>query len=185
MECCQEELDKGFLEFSNAVKRVGEPRTHKVKNSYGVYDGFKYYRKNRPKESKYVLTESQYFSIIRKVNKLIGDSLIDGEDITLPYRLGRLEIRKYEARITVHGKKIRTNLPIDWDRTLKLWYEDKESYKNKTLIKVEEKEIYKVYYNRNVADSRDKPCIRGCLKSLSNMSRMFVYCSAILKCFIS
>ena len=47
-------------------------------------------------------------------------------------------------------------MPIDWDRTLKLWYEDEESYKNKTLIKVEEKEIYKIYYNRNVAEFTNK-----------------------------
>ena len=156
MKAHQEEKNKGLTDFLNSIKRVNEPRIHKVKNSYGVYDGFKYYRKNRPKGHKYVLTESQYCSIIRRVNELLGEALINGEDVTLPYRLGRLEIRKYEARITTDGKKVRTNLPIDWDRTLKLWYEDKESYKNKTLIKVEEKEIYKVYYNRNVAEFTNK-----------------------------
>ena len=155
-ECSQEELNSDFQEFSNSIKRVNDSRVHKVKNSYGVYDGFKYYRKNKPKEHKYILTESQYFSIIRKVNELLGESLINGEDIILPYRLGRLEIRKYKARITIDGNKIKTNLPVDWDRTLKLWYEDKESYKNRTLIKVEEKEIYKVYYNRNVAEFKNK-----------------------------
>ena len=148
--------DMTYEEFKFNVQHLNSLRIHKVKNSYGVYDGFKYYRKNKPKEHKYVLTESQYFSIIRRVNELLGESLINGEDVTLPYRLGRLEIRKYEARITTDGKKVRTNLPIDWDRTLKLWYEDKESYKNKTLIKVEEKEIYKVYYNRNVAEFTNK-----------------------------
>ena len=148
--------DMTYEEFKFNVQHLNSLRIHKVKNSYGVYDGFKYYRKNRPKEHKYVLTESQYFSIIRRVNELLGEALINGEDVTLPYRLGRLEIRKYEARITTDGKKVRTNLPIDWDRTLKLWYEDKESYKNKTLIKVEEKEIYKVYYNRNVAEFTNK-----------------------------
>lgn len=153
---CQEEIDKGFSEFSNSIKKVNKSRTHKVNNSYGVYDGFKYYRKNRPKEHKYTLTESQYFSIIRKVNELLGKELISGADIILPCRLGRLEIRKYEAKITTDGKKIKTNLPIDWDRTLKLWYEDEESYKNKTLIKAEEKEIYRVYYNKNIADYKNK-----------------------------
>ena len=148
--------DMTYEEFKFNVQHLNSLRIHKVKNSYGVYDGFKYYRKNRPKEHKYVLTESQYFSIIRRVNELLGEALINGEDVTLPYRLGRLEIRKYEARITTDGKKVRTNLPIDWDRTLKLWYEDKESYKNRTLIKVEEKEIYKVYYNRNVAEFKNK-----------------------------
>ena len=100
-ECSQEELNNDFREFSNSIKRVNDSRVHKVKNSYGVYDGFKYYRKNKPKEHKYILTESQYFSIIRKVNELLGESLINGEDIILPYRLGRLEIRKYKARITI------------------------------------------------------------------------------------
>ena len=148
--------DMTYEEFKFNVQHLNSLRIHKVKNSYGVYDGFKYYRKNRPKEHKYVLTESQYFSIIRRVNELLGEALINGEDVTLPHRLGRLEIRKYEARITTNGKKVRTNLPIDWDRTLELWYEDEESYKNKTLIKVDEKEIYKVYYNRNVAEFTNK-----------------------------
>lgn len=142
--------------FRRKILKIDEHRVHKVRNSYGIYDGYKYYRRNKPKEHKYILTESQYFFITRRVNKLLGELLINGEDITLPYRLGRLEIRKYEAKITTDGKKIKTNLPIDWDRTLKLWYEDKESYKNKTLIKVEEKEIYKIYYNRIIAEYKNK-----------------------------
>lgn len=153
---CQEEVDKDFSEFACQIKKVKGTRVHKVKNSYGVYDGFKYYRKNKPKESQYVLTESQYFSIIRKINKLLGELLINGNDVTLPYRLGRLEVRKYNATITIHDNKIKTNLPIDWYKTLKLWYEDKESYKNKTLIKAEEKELYKIYYNRNLARYNNK-----------------------------
>ena len=143
-------------EFLNKVKKVKGPRNHKVKNSYGIYDGFKFYRKNRPKDSKYVLTESQYFAITRRVNEYLVEALASGEDVILPYRLGRIEVRKYESRITWDGKKVKSNLPIDWDKTLKLWYEDEEAYKNKTLIKVEEKEIYKIYYNRNLADYTNK-----------------------------
>lgn len=145
-----------WSKFRSSVLKLHNNRIHAVKNSYGVYDGYKYYRKNKPKQHKYILTESQYFSIIRKVNELLGEALVNGEDVILPHKLGKLEIRKYEARITIDGKKIKTNLPIDWDRTLKLWYEDKESYENKTLIKAEEKEIYKIYYNRNVAEYNNK-----------------------------
>lgn len=143
-------------EFLNKVRKVKESRNHKVKNSYGIYDGYKFYRKNKPKDPKYVLTESQYFAITRKVNKFLAEALSKGEDVILPFRLGRIEVRKYESRITWDGKKVKSNLPIDWDRTLKLWYEDKEAFKNKTLIKVEEKEIYKVYYNRNIAEYKNK-----------------------------
>lgn len=64
-----------YEEFRGLVNKVKGSRHHKIKNSYGVYDGYKFYRKTKPKESKYILTESQYFSIIRKVNKLLADLL--------------------------------------------------------------------------------------------------------------
>ena len=143
-------------EFLNKVRKVKESRNHKVKNSYGIYDGYKFYRKNKPKDPKYVLTESQYFALTRKVNEFLVEALSKGEDVILPFRLGRIEVRKYESRITWDGKKVRSNLPIDWDRTLKLWHEDEKAYKNKTLIKIEEKEIYKIFYNRNLADYTNK-----------------------------
>lgn len=142
--------------FRRKVLRLTDTKIHKVRNSYGVYDGFKYYRTHRPNEHKYVLTESQYFSIIRKVNDLLRESLVNGEEVTFPHRLGRLEIRKYTAKMSLKDGKLKTNLPIDWDKTLKLWAEDEESYKNKTLVRAEEKEVYRVFYNRVVADFTNK-----------------------------
>lgn len=143
-------------EFLNSIRKIHEPRVHKVKNSYGIYDGYKYYRKNKPKESEYVLTESQYFAITRKINDLLAEAISRGEDVILPFRLGRIEVRKYDGKITWDGKKVKSNLPIDWDKTLKLWYEDSEAYKNKTLIRMEEKEIHKIYYNKNLANYTNK-----------------------------
>lgn len=143
-------------EFKNTIRKVGSSRNHKVKNSYGVYDGFKYYRKNKPKDKMYILSESQYFSIIRRINELFVDGLLKGNDVNLPCRFGRIELRKRRAGVFFDGNKLKSNLPIDWDKTLKLWYEDEEAYKNKTLVKIEEKEIYKLYYNRNLAEYTNK-----------------------------
>lgn len=140
-----------FKEFREKVLNVKGSRHHKIKNSYGVYDAFRYYVKNRPREHKYVLTDSQYFHIIRTINKLFCEELVRGEDVKLPYSMGRLEVRKNETHIRLDGEKVRTDRPVDWARTLKLWYEDKESYKNKTLVKAAEKEVYKIYYNKLVA----------------------------------
>lgn len=143
-------------EFKNTIRKIRSSRNHKVKNSYGVYDGFKYYRKNKPKDKIYILSESQYFSIIRRINELFVDGLLKGEDVNLPCRFGRIELRKRKAGVFFDGNKLKSNLPIDWDKTLKLWYEDEEAYKNKTLVKIEEKEIYKLYYNRNLAEYTNK-----------------------------
>ena len=46
MESCQEEKDKGLVDFLNSIKKVNEPRVHKVRGSYGVYDAYKWIRKN-------------------------------------------------------------------------------------------------------------------------------------------
>ena len=43
MESCQEE--KGLVDFLNSIKKVNEPRKHKVNNSLGVYDAYKFLSK--------------------------------------------------------------------------------------------------------------------------------------------
>jgi hypothetical protein len=142
--------------FRSSIRRVNESRKHKITGSLGVYDAYKWYRKNKPKEKKYILTESQYFTIIRKINEALREELILTGDLTLPCRLGRLEIRKYPAIITNDGKKIKTNLPIDWDTTLKLWFEDEECRRDKTLVRSNVPEIFRVYYNKSKANYENK-----------------------------
>lgn len=145
-----------YEEFKKKVQHVTSSRKHKVTNSLGTYDAYKWIRKNNWLNIGRSLTEHEFYSIIRKVNKYLADDFLKGYDIKLPHRMGSIELRKYDANIYIKDGKVKTNLPIDWDKTLKLWYEDEESYKNKTLIKVEEKEIYKIYYNKRLANYNNK-----------------------------
>lgn len=152
--CGQEEEE--YKQFRRERLKLNEPREHKVKGSLGVYDAYKYIRKNKWFDIGRPLTEHEFYSIIRRVNNYLAESLIEGKDITLPHRLGRLEIRKYETYTSFKGDKLVSNLPIDWDKTLKLWYEDEEAYKERTLVKMEEKEIFTVHYNRTKAEYKNK-----------------------------
>ena len=146
-----------LIEYKKRIKRVDSPRIHKITGSLGVYQAYKYYRKNRPKEKKYVLTESQYFAIIRQINNLLADDLSVGKEIILPKRMGTIELRKYNTNIRLdeHGN-LKTNLPIDWNGTLELWYNDEESRNNKTLLRQENKEVFKIYYNKYSANYNNK-----------------------------
>lgn len=152
METCLEEKDKGLVDFLSSVRKLNEPRVHKVNHSLGIYDSYKWLRKNKWLNIGRPLTEHEFYSIIRRVNNYLADSFLRGQDIKFPHKMGQLELRKYDVRFSIEDGKVKTNLPIDWDRTLKLWYEDEEAYKERTLVKVEEKEIYKVYYNKQLAD---------------------------------
>ena len=145
-----------YKEFRRKILKLNEKRKHKVKNSYGVYDGFKYYRKNRPNEKKYVLTESQYFSIIRSVNNLMCDELLQSNDVVFPLRMGKLEIRKKPVTLRIKDNKLINPMPIDWDKTLRLWAEDEDSYNSRTLIRIEEKEVFIILYNKHNANYNNK-----------------------------
>lgn len=143
-------------EFRRKVLKVDRPRKHKVRNSWGIYDAYKYTRKNKWFDIGQPVTEHQFYSIIRKINNYLADLLLQGHDIELPCRMGTIEVRKYDASISIKDGKVRSNLPVDWDRTLKLWSEDEEAYKERTLIKVEEKEIFSVFYSRTRANYKNK-----------------------------
>lgn len=143
-------------EYKSKVRKLNSKRNFKVTNSYGVADGFAYYRKIKPKDKKFVLTNSQYYSIIREINNLLAEGLLQGKEVVFPYKLGKLEIRKYESILRFKEGKLKTNLPIDWEKTLQLWFEDEDSAKDKTLVRFEEKEIFKIYYNRKNANYKNK-----------------------------
>ena len=143
-------------EFYAQIKNVKGNRVHKVKGSLGVYDAFKWYRKHRPEDKKYVLTDSQYFRIIRSVNMLLREELLQSDDIVLPCKMGKLEIRRREASIKTVAGKIKTNLPIDWQATLKLWYEDSECFDKKLTVKANVPKIFKIYYNKSRATYNNK-----------------------------
>lgn len=124
-------------------------KEYAIRKSWGVYDFFKFYRKNKPSEEKWILTESQYFAIFRRVNELLVDTLIMTGRVEFPYRMGELILVKREGKtiITPEGKRKQVRR-IDWDKTLTLWYDDAEAYKNKTLIYYETPDIFVKYLKR-------------------------------------
>lgn len=143
-------------EFRRSVLKINGPRKHRVNNSLGVYDAYKYIRKNKWFDIGRPITEKQFYTIIRQINNYLSELLIQGKDIVLPHRLGKIELRKYPAKMYLQDGVLKTNLPIDWDTTLKLWSEDEEAYKERTLVKMEEKEIFKVFYNKGTANYNNK-----------------------------
>lgn len=143
-------------EFRREVLKLNESRTHKVRGSNGVYSAYKWIRKNKWLNIGRPVTEHEFYTIIRQVNNYLAENILNGEDVVLPHRLGTIELRKYDNRVYICNGKVVDNLPVDWDRTLKLWSEDEEEYKKRTLIKMEEKEIFSIYYNKSKANYNNK-----------------------------
>lgn len=138
----------------NTLKATQKKHHFKVNNSFGIKDAYRWCIKHKQFDKS--ISEKNFRIIINALNQHLQDQLLQGKDIHLPERMGRIEIRKYPAYVGLEGGKIRTNLSIDWDKTLRLWFEDKEAYDSRTLIRCETKEKFKFIYNKNKAKYNNK-----------------------------
>lgn len=154
MEDHQQYLDYDtYREFT--IKLKGKKK-FKITNSYGTKEGWRWLKKNKWLDLGQPITENQFGKIIKGINKLLVSRLIKGLDVKFPCRMGKLEIRKIPTYVLFDDNKLVTNLPIDWVRTLKLWHTDKEAENNKTLIRKESPELFKVIYNKHRAIFKNK-----------------------------
>ena len=146
-----------YKDFKLAIQGLQNTRTHKVTNSLGSYDAYKYIRKNKWFNIGRHLTEHEFYQIIRRVNSYLAEELVNGNDITFPNRMGKLELRKRNSLpIIDKNGNLKVTYAIDWDSTLKLWYEDEEAFNNKTLVKIPERSIFRVKYNKDTANYNNK-----------------------------
>ena len=146
-----------YKDFKSAIQGLQNTRTHKITNSLGVYDAYKYIRKNKWFNIDRPLTEHEFYQIIRRINNYLAEELINGNDIIFPNRMGKLELRKRNSLPIIDKKgNIKVTYAIDWDSTLKLWYEDEEAFNNKTLVRIPEKNIFRVKYNKDTANYENK-----------------------------
>ena len=146
-----------YKDFKSAIQGLQNTRTHKITNSLGVYDAYKYIRKNKWFNIDRPLTEHEFYQIIRRINNYLAEELINGNDIIFPNRMGKLELRKRNSLPIIDKKgNIKVTYAIDWDSTLKLWYDDEGAFNNKTLVKFPEKSIFRVKYNKSTANYENK-----------------------------
>lgn len=131
-----------FSEYSKNIRKVHSKRNTQIKDCFSPLKIYKLY------SNPYKITAPQFSNIIKNIHLKFAELLSKGSDIILPERLGSIEIRKYYTSIEYKEGKLKTNLPIDWAATLKLWHEDKEAEKNKTIVRINEDCTFSIYYNK-------------------------------------
>lgn len=148
--------ERSFTEFTTRqIGRRGK-KVMKVTNSWGVYDAYKAIRKNGWYSIGKPIKESCFYAVIREINKLLAQELINGQELVFPAGMGKLELRKRKNGVSIVDGKLKIGYPIDWGETLRLWFEDEEARNNKTLLRDESPFCYRVYYNKKDADYQNQ-----------------------------
>jgi hypothetical protein len=127
-------------------------REFKIKGSFGVYDVFKKIRRDGWYNIERPVKEKEFYAIIRGVNNLLAENIANGIDVVFPHKMGKLELRKFKCGAFMSDNKLQITYPINWSETLKLWYQDVEARKAKTLLYAEQPYIYRVAYNKSNAN---------------------------------
>ena len=137
-----------FEKFEEEVCKKRGKKKCKVTNSWGVYDIYKHIRKSGWYNLGRPITEHEFYSVVRGINRIYAEALSKGESIAFPHSMGHLELRESKRGVSIVDGKVKVNYPVNWSETLKLWYEDAEARRNKTLIRNESKSVYSVKYNK-------------------------------------
>jgi hypothetical protein len=130
-----------------------DKRNHKIKSDFGISDYYKYYKQKGGS-----LAYNKYKQVFLMFNEGLYPILADGYAVTLPRKMGTLQVFKHEAKIEwdEEAGKFKTNRRIDYNETIKLWAEDEEAKKNKVLIRFTNKYIYNLKYLRTKANFKNK-----------------------------
>ena len=136
-------------DFIKQIKKVSLPRKHTINNSVGINDFILQYKNDN-------LSSKQIRNIIKKTNEYISDAIANGHSIYLPHQMGALDIRHYNSFVKFENNELKTNRPIDWNKTLKLWFSDEEAKRNKTFVRTENKKIFRVFYCKAKAKYNNK-----------------------------
>lgn len=142
--------------FREEILKVTQPRVHKVTNSIGVYDIYKLIRKDRWNQTQERISESDFYKIIRAVNKEIARNISLGEEVHLPHRMGYFELRKRNVKPVLANGKLKVKYPIDWKATLELWEKNTDLMEDKVLVRRQVNNVFFVYYNKNKANYINK-----------------------------
>lgn len=144
-----------YNDFRKTVLKTEGKHHFTVTNSHGIREAWRWLKKNKWLGLQ-PISEKDFGEIIKVFHQTLQDQLLQGKIVRLPHRMGCLEIRKYETSIQYKGGKLKTNLPVNWGATLKLWYEDKEAHDNKTLVRFENKNTFIIYYNKTTVAFNNK-----------------------------
>ena len=93
-------MSEDLKDFRRRVLKVNETRVHKITHSLGVKEAFLWSRKNKFYDTKSI-SECDYYKIVRTVNKLMAEELLNSRDVKLPQKMGILEVRKYPLYVKI------------------------------------------------------------------------------------
>ena len=100
-----------------------------------LVDAYKFYKKKYGTPSKTGVTRKLYGEVTKEFNLFVGDRIVKGDRMILPFGLGSLEVLKKKQRYEIIDGKINTKaLLVDWSKTYEYWKTNEKARESKKLL---------------------------------------------------
>lgn len=152
-------MEDNYQEFVLKVKKARTKKTFKISGSTGMLKYYRYFNKHKtgnPRKNRdYILSFNEYSEIITRCNNKLCENLLMGKKTTLPLGLGTLYINKVkmEPKLDDNDNLI-YKASIDWNTTLRYWYETPEAYAKRIIIRRDPGYLYKIHYVKGYYKNR-------------------------------
>jgi hypothetical protein len=141
-----------LLQYKKELLKINLPRQTKDTKTY--YS--KYLIRSIKKKYNINVKEDEYSKIIRRINELLSDTLLQGSIIKFPYNMGSLCIYSNSKKLYMKDNKLINTSTVDWTKTIELWYNDEKARNKKSLVKRHNSTIYKVVYSTTSRGYRNR-----------------------------
>ena len=144
------------LDEYKALMKSRAGRDNKYKSAFSIRDAYKEYKRNMP-DASYTLTEEEHRHILNAIFEGMADKFLKYGIVRLGGRLGAIELIKKKTK--VYKRKDGTlfaNYPIDWDKTLELYYNDAEAREKRIFVrKCDNDYSYRIKYRASKASLKN------------------------------
>lgn len=99
---------------------------------YGFNDIYNFYKKNAKKP----VDKETFRSVWSEFAESVTDSIVEGKDFLMPFKIGFLGIRKHKIKVKLNpdGSIDKRYLRPDWKATKELWKKDEQAKERKQLV---------------------------------------------------
>ena len=139
-----------YEEFVGKLQKRGS-KPHRLRHCLGSRDAFHWVRKNKWKATNGKQCDKLLYSrIIHEVHKELVSLMLEGHLVEFPYQMGTLLINCVPAKVFFMDGEYKNNYKVDWKKTLRFLYEDREALEQHRRVKRIVPYIYRIrYYKRS------------------------------------
>lgn len=101
-------------------------------NNSSIKEAYIHYKNNTSNTE--VLSSSDYRKLMNNFNTFLMKKVLEGNEIVLPCRMGKMSIQGMQQNIRVDEKGNIKGTRIDWKATKDLWASNSEHAEKKTLM---------------------------------------------------